>query len=448
MKKLLSVILLLSIIVASFALSSCGEAKDNGKSTDAPATQGKAPETSGLATSGDTGTDTPDTSAPDTETDAPVVPDEPDVDLVNLFDINTAFAGTVNEKNEEKATNAYYTSDYISVAEKDVITIGPANPKQTYILHAYDDAHNVVAANIAADKLEEYASFKTYKIYTYSVPAGVTSVRVTTEAKYSDLFLITKNQKFTMNMLLDHFEYAETQEYMDTMGLYFGIDKTGPLYRKSALFMGDSICDGSHEGGFFYRGWAGRIGEVNCMEYVNAGLSSSSISTCREDHPAGRILRQLQNNKDGNYDYVIMHGGVNDAWDSAPVGEVSDGFDVSSFDTTTFAGGLEELFYYATQYYPKAALGYIINYDIKNATQTEGVNDMSAYFTVAKEICDKWNIPYLDLYWNEDVADTLKVGTNKYLYDYIHPDTLGYDQLYPFIEEWMEELTPYAAPEK
>ena len=73
---------------------------------------------------------------------------------------------------------------------------------------------------------------------------------------------------------------------------------------------------------------------------------------------------------------------------------------------------------------------------------------MSAYFTVAKEICDKWEIPYLDFYFDEDFnKNIMKTHTDENLYDYIHCRTSGYEILTPRIEAWMETLHLPPEPE-
>ena len=220
------------------------------------------------------------------------------------------------------------------------------------------------------------------------------------------------------------------------------IDPESPLYKKTALFVGDSICEAIYEqrdSNYNYRfGWGGRILYNNEMRGVNLGKSGASVSDCRG---ANTILAQLkqQASNGARFDYVIVHGGVNDAWDSCEVGEMTEGFD-GPFDMTTFAGGLETTFQYLKETYPNAYYGYIINFSIPNSRQAS-LSDMSAYFTLAKEICEKWEIPYLDFYFDDDFnKNIMKTHTDENLYDYIHCRTSGYDILTPRIEAWMETL--------
>ena len=69
---------------------------------------------------------------------------------------------------------------------------------------------------------------------------------------------------------------------------------------------------------------------------------------------------------------------------------------------------------------------------------------MSEYFDMAKQICDKWEIPYLDLYSDEDFNNNvLKYKQYTNLYDLIHPSTAGFDVLAPVISDWMKTIPAY-----
>ena len=56
------------------------------------------------------------------------------------------------------------------------------------------------------------------------------------------------------------------------------------------------------------------------MTVTNKGFDGASVSTCRGTN---RIINQMKSVEGNTYDYVILHGGVNDAMDSAPVGVMS-----------------------------------------------------------------------------------------------------------------------------
>ena len=229
-------------------------------------------------------------------------------------------------------------------------------------------------------------------------------------------------------------------------------DRTeSPLYRRNVLFFGDSLCNarGEREAGKLDAGYAGRIGVRYSMNFKNYGASGYSLSSAKStifskledarwDNEVGSDVRTA-------YDLVVLQGGVNDAWVNAPLGEISDSFKMSSFIKSTFAGGLEATLCYAKQHFPEATICYIIMYRMPNAIYggepVEGVRNMDAYVELQKQILEKWEIPYLDLYndtkFNEEI---FKVDTKTYLTDGVHMNSTGYTVLSMYLIPWLESL--------
>lgn len=215
-----------------------------------------------------------------------------------------------------------------------------------------------------------------------------------------------------------------------------------PLKGKRILFVGDSITRASDD-----HGWAGRVQDKYGAITTKAGVDGAAISDARL---LNRVIMQLEEHKNEKYDYVILHGGVNDAWEYAPVGTVSDSFDQKEFDVSTFAGGLEELICYAKEHFSFAKIGYIVNYSRPTAS-VYFLQDMSAYFLEAKKICEKWGVPYLDLYFGTTEVDGKQVSyssdllltdTDTYFVEEgdVHLSAEGYDVISPYIGEWIATM--------
>ena len=223
---------------------------------------------------------------------------------------------------------------------------------------------------------------------------------------------------------------------------YFEADSESILNGKSITFFGDSICYASCELNTEYseiRGWPGRIGVHNRMTYYNMGRSGASVSSCRGTNT---IINQINNaiNTLPECDIYILHGGTNDAWDSASEGIYNINDFSGNYDETTFAGGLEEEIYTIKNKYPNAIFGYIINFKFTNTGFGGKLMAMDGYVDMTKKICDKWGIPYLDLYSNTELLAKLQPETRTYLSDGVHPTTAGYEVITPYIEAWIKEL--------
>ena len=243
-------------------------------------------------------------------------------------------------------------------------------------------------------------------------------------------------------------------------------EDTDVLAGKTLLFAGDSISAGYKDEvntDASLKAWAKRLADGYGMEVTLAAQSGSPLSTIREpDRPA--IVNQLHANKGTSFDYILLQGGVNDAMGTAtdnskeaaaPVGEMTDSFVSYAFDTSTFAGALENLFYYAKSYFPEAKVGFIITFATPLSTHggyTAEVESMRKYWDMAKAICQKWGVSYLDFFDGTDENgqsysyDILKVdtATNFYDggYDYVHLNSAGYDLTAPYIAKWLPTTTP------
>lgn len=380
--------------------------------------------------------------------------------FVNLFDSSSATQGfyrknTSTGKADHVSSTSHYTSDIISVTAGDVITFGPAKMNQDFHMMGFDNDGKVVENQIplnSATKLSIVDTFNTYNgnpyaIYSYKVPAGVTRVHVTNYKDVNAIFTVTKNQSFDCEDFVAYWNASTSRA--QTFAPFSNIipataggkNETGsPLWGRSALFVGDSITYGAFDGAA-NKSWAGRIGVKHQMQYVNAGVSGTSISNVRAG-THGRILTQLENHKDEDFQYVIMHGGVNDAWDKISVGQVTEGFEYNKFRGATFAGGLEQTFYLAKENFPDATLGFIMNFALPKC-HYGNISNMGPYMAVAKEVCEKWGVHYLDLYNDTEFCyNVLKVDTLTYFGDtyYCHPNAAGHDLIAPKVEAWMESL--------
>ena len=260
-----------------------------------------------------------------------------------------------------------------------------------------------------------------------------------------------------------------------------------PLYEKTALFNGDSICAGLSVGSSdptYGYGWAGRIGIKNNMTWKNYGISGGTVTTdtynwtyvpaSSIDYSSGnKYYRRVGSSASGtdtmyvevtesqwdgtsslysrgtarywesssidtlyseypDADYIILESCLNDGFNGVPKGTITnDNFSPSS--TTTFASAMEYMINRTITLFPNAKIGVIIPHRVS----ADNLND---YHEIARSVCEKWGIPYIDLYKQSGLC--VKNPTQKAVMfvDNTHLTSTGYDMITDKIEAWMKTL--------
>ncbi|MBQ8893568.1 MAG: glycoside hydrolase N-terminal domain-containing protein [Clostridia bacterium] len=214
------------------------------------------------------------------------------------------------------------------------------------------------------------------------------------------------------------------------------------LEGKNALYVGDSITYGSMDDSSNRLSWGGRIANAYNMTYVNAGIRSNPFSSYGSNAANwGRIVTQLLNHADEDFDYVMIHGGINDAYGNTPVGKISSSFDPDDFDVRTYSGALEQTFSTAIELYgDTAAIGYLMNFRVPGYSRVDDTL-MREYILAAEKICEKWGVAFYNMYDDTALNEALKVNTKTYLPDTLHPNKEGYDIIAPYIAEFMAGMS-------
>ncbi len=347
---------------------------------------------------------------------------------VNLYDGALDSTGkTIDWAGKEKTSSAQHLSHAIVVNKGDTLTFGPASSAQVVQAFGYD-AKGKATTLINGGILKEEGTFeKGLKIYTYTVPEGVSSIRLVVDNELKTKFAATKNKAFN------------TAEY-ETLTGEKGSSLIDPLKKKTALFVGDSICEGWKNGitGIprFPDAYSGLIAKETGIEATNAGVGSSTISN---EKP---VYKQFETLKNNDYDYVVIQGGINDMSHNRKVGSMSDSYDIDEFEISTYAGGLEYTIYKAIEYYgDTAAIAYIFTPAFPNHP-SGNYGNLPQYLEVAKEICEKWGILFFDMNEIDELIQRMDVNNKTYTGDFIHMNGEGYKMVVPYIIEMMRSLTP------
>lgn len=237
------------------------------------------------------------------------------------------------------------------------------------------------------------------------------------------------------------------------------------LQGKKIIWDGDSICQGSSKWG----NWATRIAEWNDMTYQNYGKGGGTLTekvgyADREGYRhsvSAKLDTMYAEHPDA--DYVIFEGGTNDAdllgslicgERPARVGEIDPEDFSGNYDAETFCGALESVFCRATRYWKGKKIAYIVAQKMGFRTDgyTDDCNNRRAYFALAIRACEKWGIPYLNLWdgcplnpqlpWHYDkTLDALQNNeAGSFYIDGQHLTSAGYDFTADVIDSFLKTL--------
>ena len=356
--------------------------------------------------------------------------------LTNLFPkSDKTYAGRVDASNKEIASDSYRSSDYIPVKPGDVLYFGAAVTTQGYHL-ALQDANKKGTTTVNNQYMVQYEDIgRGYSIYAYRIRPGTAYVRVVAATGIYDdgIELVTLNQPFT----------GEDYRKLFNISIDDTANKESPLYGLKGLFMGDSISYGAGDTRTYRRtgsAWAGRIQDETGLIATNASVSGAKASYVSGDDNAKWLFNQYKDYSGEKFDLIVMHGGVNDARHNRPVGTICDSTSEGELvkQIGTYAGGLQWFFHNIKATFPDAKLFFIANHRL-DGHSTGKAKDMSEYFNIAKELCEKYEVVFIDLYNNKELNDKLETATKKYLPDTLHLNSEGYDIVTPYIISDLEE---------
>lgn len=257
-----------------------------------------------------------------------------------------------------------------------------------------------------------------------------------------DNLMVTVNEAMPASYVAFFYKLDETFDFNDRQKA--AISGNILLYGKIGLYEGDSICYGAG----YVGGYPKIIGENNNMSTVNYGVAGATIAagTIYSDTGTNRhwICRSVSAMQ-ASADYIIFQGGINDYWNGVPLGTITSDY-TSTLDDTTFAGALESLFKQAQLKWPGKKMGFIITHKVYTTYYPNPDSTSKAfenYRTMILKVCDKWSVPYIDLYMlsglNYGLAD-IRTAYSKDA-DGCHPNEAGYRQfLVPKLEAWMKSL--------
>lgn len=238
------------------------------------------------------------------------------------------------------------------------------------------------------------------------------------------------------------------------------------LQGKKIIWNGDSICQGGTRNG----SWATRISMWNgamCVNYAKGGGTvTENVLYSQEDsklrHSVSATV-DLMYKEHPDADYVVFDGGTNDAdllgslivgERPARIGNIDPNDFSGHYDADTYCGALESMFCRATRYWKGKKIAYIVAQ--KMGFRTDGYvddcNNRRAYFALAIKACEKWGIPYLNLwdgcplnpqlpwFYNKELSAEENIAAGSFYVDGQHLSAAGYDYTADIIDSFLKTL--------
>ena len=363
---------------------------------------------------------------------------------VNLLDIDDSDVkhGFYNSTNGEYTANGgALTSGFIPYESDSVYRFTFPTAWFNYSVTLWDEKKSIVLADLSSfiSKENGYATFSST---TYS------------NAKYVRFTIFDTSKDFSTAMVVKDVEYPSTYiPYGYTVKYSKKLDREieniakniNPVTifdNKVMLFTGDSICYGANwrptVEDYSNTGWR-KIIQENYPKSITYGYGIGGTTISKRSGRTDSILERMTTmfSEHPEADYIIIEGGVNDAYNitDCPIGTISTGY-TAELNENTFAGALESIFKYAQTNWIGKKIGYIVTFKVPSAM---GQFKFNEYMDIAKQICEKWSIPYCDLYNESNLNYYIQEVSNAYGGG-LHPNEAGYRIITNKIEKWLETL--------
>ena len=199
------------------------------------------------------------------------------------------------------------------------------------------------------------------------------------------------------------------------------------LRNKRILFLGSSVTYGYASDGISF---ADLLEEVDGCISIKEAVSGTTLV---EDEEESYIARMKRLQISDPVHLFVCQLSTNDATKNKPLGQVSSGYDINSFDTSTIAGAIEYITAFAKARYHCPIVFY-----------TSPKYDSPAYEQMVKllyQIKDKWNMGIIDM-WNDTTFNDISIENRQlYMADPIHPTKEGYQKWW--LPRFEQELIKY-----
>lgn len=218
-------------------------------------------------------------------------------------------------------------------------------------------------------------------------------------------------------------------------------------------YNGDSITESrtntsatSYNGGAYPK----IIADLTNSSYANFSVGGGTLA---EISTSGHQVVNDITNMNGNYDAIILSGGINDYWKNVPLGSYTEGDYTSDVNIATICGALESIFRQAINKWCGKPIMFVITHKIGGTafTQNTAGYTFDDVHTKIVGICHKYSIPYYDAYQDSGLNSYIDIMNTTYMTagvsgrpDHTHPNEEAYKRYYvPQVISMIEENLKY-----
>lgn len=203
--------------------------------------------------------------------------------------------------------------------------------------------------------------------------------------------------------------------------------ENSPLKDKTVIFLGSSVTYGYGSMGVSFADFLQKSDGINA---VKEAVSGTTLVDVKHNSYVSRMKTIDKNIK---ADAFVCQLSTNDATKEMSLGEISEGYNIDTFDTGTVAGAIEYIIAYAQGTWKCPVVFY---------TQSEYESDHYAKMvTLLLEIQKKWDITVIDMWNDAEFNDITQEQRSIYLIDHIHPTKAGYKEWWlPKFQEVLYEV--------
>lgn len=195
-----------------------------------------------------------------------------------------------------------------------------------------------------------------------------------------------------------------------------------PLKGKTIIFLGSSVTYGAAAEGRSFIELFEAVDGVNAIKEAVSGTTLVDKDSALADVASGNgdsYIKRLKGlDTSAKADCVVVQLSTNDATLKQPLGKISGGTELNSFDTQTVTGAMEWIICYSQGTWNCPVVFYTGSWyeSAEYAAMVERLRDLQS----------KWGIGVIDLYTDEAFNDIDKDAYDLYMADPIHPTKAGY----------------------